>query len=173
MSYANRGMAFEQLIDYTNQMYERKGIALINKRPTPVKILGHNGHGGINGFVEKPSTVDYDGVYRGRSIAFEAKSTKEMSRFDLKNVQDHQLKYLDKVHRHGGIAFLLVEFIKQQSVYLMSFETLESYWHKAQQGGRKSIRIEDFDIYAYKVEQGRVPLDYLRVVDQIFLEVSA
>src|SRR5690625_4490566 len=160
MSYANRGMGFETLIDHSNAMYDSKGIAVINKRPTPVKILGRNSRGMINGYLEKASTVDYDGVYQGRSIAFEAKSTKQHMRFDLSNVQDHQFKYLEKVHRHGGIAFILIEFIKQQSVYLMSYETFEHYWHHAQNGGRKSIRIEDFDVYAYKVEQGRVPVDY-------------
>src|SRR5690625_449002 len=101
MSYANRGMNFEQIIDHTNRMYENKGIALINKRPTPVKILGRNSRGMINGFLEKASTVDYDGVYRGKSIAFEAKSTKELNRFDLKNVPDHQVQHLEKVDKHG------------------------------------------------------------------------
>lgn len=168
MSYANRGMAFEQMIDHANRMYERKGIAIINKRPTPVKILGRNSRGMINGYIERASTVDYDGVFRGRSIAFEAKSTRELRRFDLKNIADHQVKYLSKVDKHGGIAFVLVEFARHGSVYLLSYETLDHYWHKAQQGGRKSIPIDDFDIHAHKIEQGRVPVDYLSVVDQIW-----
>lgn len=37
VNFANRGMAFEGLIDYSNAMYESKEIALIKKRPTPVK----------------------------------------------------------------------------------------------------------------------------------------
>ncbi|WP_339063589.1 Holliday junction resolvase RecU [Tepidibacillus marianensis] len=131
MSHANRGMAFEQLIDYTNRMYEQKGIAVINKRPTPVKILGRTA-GKVVGFLESPSTVDFDGTYKGKSIVFEAKSTRELNRFDLKNIHDHQVEYLDKCHRHGAISFLLVEFAKHRTVYLLPYETLRHYWQLKQ-----------------------------------------
>ncbi|PGM88175.1 hypothetical protein CN958_27060 [Bacillus cereus] len=39
MGQGNRGMAFEKLINLANEMYQREGLALINKRPTPVKVL--------------------------------------------------------------------------------------------------------------------------------------
>lgn len=168
MNYANRGMGFETLIDHSNAMYKSKGIALIHKRPTPVKILGRNSKGMVHGFVEKASTVDYDGVYMGKPIAFEAKSTKELRRFDLKNVQDHQVKHLAEFDKHNGISFILVEFVAHRTVYLLPYETFEHYWHKAQRGGRKSIPIDDFGIYAYPVESGRVPIDYLAVVDKVW-----
>nr|BDD46685.1 hypothetical protein 24 [Bacillales bacterium] len=48
----------------------------------------------VHGLLEKPSTVDYDGTYMGKSIVFEAKSTKDFKRFPLKNIHDHQVKYL-------------------------------------------------------------------------------
>lgn len=51
-------------------------MALINKRPTPVKVLKSKGGRLLNGLYEDKSTVDYDGVYKGRAIAFVAKSTK-------------------------------------------------------------------------------------------------
>lgn len=168
MSYANRGMGFEAIIDMSNEMYDRKGIAVINKRPTPVKILGRNSKGMVHGFLEKASTVDYDGVYRSKPIYFEAKSTNELRRFDLKNVQEHQAKHLKKVDKHGGVAFILVEFVAHRTVYLLSYETFEHYWSKAQRGGRKSIPIADFDLYAYPVHEGRVPVDYLKTVDKVW-----
>lgn len=173
MTYANRGMGFETLIDHSNAMYKSKGIALIHKRPTPVKILGRNSRGMINGFLEKASTVDYDGVYKGMPIAFEAKSTKELRRFDLKNIADHQIEHLAEFDKHDGISFILVEFARHGTVYLLLYETLEHYWHKAQRGGRKSIPIEDFDVYAYPVESGRVPIDYLAVVDKVWRAVAS
>lgn len=173
--YANRGMAFEQLLDFTNRMYEQQGIALITKRPTPVKILGTNRNGMIHGYLEKPSTVDYDGTYQGRSIVFEAKSTKELSRFDLKNIHDHQVEYLAKVDKLGGISFLLVEFAAHQTTYLLPFKTLAGYWMRKQRGGRgtKSIPLEDFEVHAHQVPGGRVPVDYLAIVNKIWeLEVA-
>lgn len=68
-SQANRGQAFEQLLNFTNLQYERAGIALIHKRPTPMKLLRKQGFHFIAAF-EKKSTVDYDGVYRGKAIYF-------------------------------------------------------------------------------------------------------
>jgi recombination protein U len=170
MSQANRGMAFEQLIDYTNKLYEQKGIALINKRPTPVKILCRNSKGMIHGYLEKPSTVDYDGIYNGKSIVFEAKSTKEFNRFDLKNIHDHQFEYLAKCHKLGAISFLLVEFVSHRTTYLMPFETLECYWTRKLEGGRgtQSISIEEFDVHTWQVSAGQVPIDYLKIVNELW-----
>ena len=168
MSYANRGMAFEQLLDYTNMLYEQKGIAIINKRPTPIKVTSTR-NGRIQGFFEKPSTVDYDGTFKGRSIVFEAKSVGQ-NRFPLKNLHDHQAEYLLKCHRLGAISFLLVEFTKQRTIYLMPAATLEYFWNRKQKGGKgtQSIPIDEFDIHAYEVSKGRVPIDYLEVVRKVW-----
>lgn len=84
MGLGNRGMHFEKLINLANEMYQIGRVALINKRPTPVKVIKSKGSQVINGFYESKSTVDYDCVYKGRAIAFEAKSTENATRFDLK-----------------------------------------------------------------------------------------
>ncbi|BAU28206.1 recombination protein U [Aneurinibacillus soli] len=170
MSHANRGMAFEKLLDYTNKMYENAGMALINKRPTPVKIMGQNSRGMIHGYLEKPSTVDYDGVCKGRAIVFEAKSTKELTRFPLGNIHEHQVEYMRKCHKCGAIAFLLVEFAAHQTVYLLPYTLLAQYWEKAKNGkrGTKSIPLQEMDVYAYQVNKGRVPVDYLTVVEKVW-----
>ncbi len=39
MGLGNRRMTFEMLINLSNEMYQREGVALINKRPTLVKAL--------------------------------------------------------------------------------------------------------------------------------------
>ncbi|PEA01901.1 hypothetical protein CON37_25350 [Bacillus cereus] len=72
-------MHFEKLINLTNEMYQREGAALINKRPTPVKVLKVVYGRVTGGCYESKSTVDYDGVYKGRAIAFEVKSTNEIN----------------------------------------------------------------------------------------------
>lgn len=166
-NYGNRGMAFEELINYSNQLYEQKNIAIINKRPTPVKVLGRSA-GRVTGFFEKPSTVDYDGVYKSRSIVFESKSTRDLHKFDLKNIEPHQVEYLEKCESHGAISFVLVELAKLRKVYLMHNQTLKHYWNIAQKGGRKSIPLDAFEVNAWEVGSGRVPLDYLLVVDKVW-----
>ncbi|PFF19759.1 recombinase RecU [Bacillus anthracis] len=42
MGLGNRGMVFEMLINLANEMYQRGGVALIDKCPTPVKVLFSN-----------------------------------------------------------------------------------------------------------------------------------
>ncbi|MFW5438835.1 Holliday junction resolvase RecU [Paenibacillus apiarius] len=162
-------MPFEQLIEYTNNLYESKEIAVINKRPTPVKVTRSVGSKVMAGFFEKQSTVDFDGVYQGRAIVFEAKSTKNPTRFDLCNLPDHQYEHLEKCHKRGAIAFILISFEKQQKEYLLPYTALRPYWIEYKKPvGKRSMSILDFDIHAYEVNSGRVPLDYLKVVDEVW-----
>ncbi|MGE7891073.1 Holliday junction resolvase RecU [Bacillus cereus] len=168
MGQGNRGMAFEILINLANEMYKRGGVALINKRPTPVKVLKSKGSRVLNGFYEAKSTVDYDGVYKGRVIAFEAKSTEKDTRFDLKNIAQHQLDYLEKAEKMGAICFFLIEFSKDKSVFVLPLSVIQSYVRMSHQPkGKKPIPRADFDIYGYLIEQTeRAPIDYLQYVDE-------
>lgn len=168
MGLGNRGMAFEKLINLANEMYQREGVALINKRPTPVKVLKSKNGRVLNGFYEAKSTVDYDGVYKGRAIAFEAKSTENTTRFDLKNIAQHQLDYLDKADKMGAICFFLIEFTRDQAVFLVPLSVIQSYVRMSHQPkGKKSIPRADFDIYGYLVDHTeRAPVDYLRYLDE-------
>ncbi|WP_242298650.1 Holliday junction resolvase RecU [Bacillus cereus group sp. BfR-BA-01424] len=168
MGQGNRGMAFEKLINLSNEMYQRDGVALINKRATPVKVLKSAGGRVLNGFYEAKSTVDYDGVYKGRAIAFEAKSTQSLTRFDLSNIAQHQLDYLEKAEKMGAVCFFLIEFSKDQTVFLVPASVIQSYVRMSHQpNGKKSISRADFDIYGYLVEQTeRAPIDYLQYIDE-------
>ncbi|MGH1280527.1 Holliday junction resolvase RecU [Bacillus basilensis] len=168
MGIGNRGMAFEKLINLSNEMYQRGRVALINKRPTPVKVLKSKGGRVLNGFYEAKSTVDYDGVYKGRAIVFEAKSTENATRFDLKNIAEHQLDYLEKAEKVGAICFFLIEFSKDKSIFVVPLSVIQSYVRMSHQPKRKkSIPRADFDIYGYLVEQTeRAPIDYLQYVDE-------
>ncbi|EJS46626.1 recombinase RecU [Bacillus cereus] len=56
MGLGNHGMAFEMHINLANKMYQRGGVALINKRPTPVKVLKSKGGRVLNGFYEAKTT---------------------------------------------------------------------------------------------------------------------
>ncbi|WP_062052382.1 Holliday junction resolvase RecU [Bacillus sp. JCM 19034] len=170
MGHGNRGMAFEHLINVTNQQYSNKGMAIINKRPTPVKVLKSKGTRVLSGYFEEKSTVDYDGIYESKPIVFEAKTTGE-KRFPLSMLSKHQYDYLEQAHKNGAIAFLLIEIRPVHRVFLLPVETFRHYMVKAKKGGRKSIPLDDLDIYAYEVNRGRgVLLDYLAVVNKLELE---
>lgn len=57
-SYANRGMALEELLEYTNVSYLNRSMAVVHKRSTPIRITKIHGTK-IGGYLEKVSTVDY------------------------------------------------------------------------------------------------------------------
>ncbi|WP_307894040.1 Holliday junction resolvase RecU [Bacillus swezeyi] len=158
INYANRGKALQMLINNTNAVYKQKGWALVDEVPTPSKNI----KGRI--IYERKSTVDYYGISQGRGIAFDAKSTKETKRFDLKNVHDHQVKYLDHFLKQGGIAFLLIEFARLREFYFVSIPFFLEYWNAAKNGGRKSIPYEEirFNCAPIRTRRG-VPLDYLEL----------
>lgn len=165
------GNSFEYLIDLVNSQYNAKNIAVINKRPTPMKIVKRLGRKkGTENFVaifDKKSTVDYDGVYAGKAIAFEAKTILNLQRFDLKRIQPHQLEHLQRTEEQGGVAFFLIEFQSTRTTYYAPLSMINKYVADMERGGRKSISLDDFAVYAYEVRRGRVPLDYLAVVDKL------
>jgi len=162
-----RGQSFEMSLNYTNQVYINKERALINKRATPVKVLKSKGTRVLNGFYEEKSTVDYDGTYRGKSIAFEAKSTTRKS-LPLDMISGHQINHLNKSENHGAISFLIVEMRSLGDVFLIPNNMLQKYIKNAKNGGRKSIPIDEMEVYAQLVEsKNGVPLDYLSVVDRL------
>ncbi|WP_242136614.1 Holliday junction resolvase RecU [Bacillus cereus group sp. BfR-BA-01360] len=170
MGYANRGMAFEHLLNITNRMYKSAMVAVINKRPTPVKVLKTNKLGQITkSRWQDKSTVDYDGVYNGRAIYFEAKSTKETSRFPLENIHRHQIDFLRDTHERGAICFFLIEFRTDQVIYFTPIELVAEYYEAMlYDNGRKSIPREEFEKRAYVVKRtNRALVDYLQQVEKL------
>ncbi|MTW85606.1 Holliday junction resolvase RecU [Virgibacillus dakarensis] len=174
MTYTGkRGMAFENSLNYTNQIYINQGRAVINKRPTPIKVTKSKGTKVLSGYFEEKSTVDYDGIYQGRSIVFEAKSTKE-KRLPFSIISDHQIDYLELAESQGAISFLIVEMTVSRDVFLVPNNMLRKYVKNAQNGGRKSIPLRDLEVYAHLVEsKNGVPLDYLSVVDRLIAAAIA
>lgn len=164
-SYANRGQAFEHLIEATNKQYHRKGRATIQKVPVPWKVFYDRKTKRSRAIPEKKSTVDFIGIANGRAIAFDAKSTRERTRFPLANIEDHQFQFLKSWKDNGGISFILVEFAKKQEVYILTINQLEKWFLAAKNGGRKSIPYEYFltNCDLVKSKNG-ILLDYLPLI---------
>ncbi|WP_366160606.1 Holliday junction resolvase RecU [Bacillus infantis] len=162
MSYANRGKALQVLINHTNKIYHLKGWAVVDEVPVPITITEDKGRY-IRGFKKDKSTVDYIGLAGGKGIAFDAKSTRELTRFPLTNVHDHQVEYLERFQQQEGIAFFLVEFARLNRHYFVPLDFFLPYWKAAKKGGRKSIPFKEIETYCYRVRSERgVALDYLK-----------
>ncbi|RKJ31443.1 Holliday junction resolvase RecU, partial [bacterium 1XD42-8] len=70
-----RGSGFEEQINRTNEKYREKGLALIQKVPTPItpiRIDKENRHITL-AYFEQKSTVDYIGAVQGIPVCFDAK----------------------------------------------------------------------------------------------------
>lgn len=168
--YGNRGMDLESDINLSNQYYLEVDRAVIYKKPTPIKVreVDYKSEGKVirKAFFESPSTTDYNGVYRGRYIDFEAKETKSSTSFPLKNIHAHQIDHMMRVKKHGGICFLIVRFVNLGSTFLLLADDLEQFLKKH---SRSSIPLEYFHEYAILLEDGYLPrIDYLKVIDQIY-----
>ena len=168
-TYANRGMGLENDINITNKYYLDNDIALIYKKPTPIRITktDYKTMRVTDGFFEMTSTLDYNGIYKGYYIEFDAKETKSKTSFSLNNIHKHQLEYINRVLHHKGIVFLIVRFTNLNKDYILKGEKLMEFIEK---NNRKSIPISYFEENCYKVEIKYTPrLDYIKIVD-IFIK---
>lgn len=159
ISYANRGKDFEAIIDYVNELYERKGLATIHKIPVEHKSITRNGY--TKAWYASKSTVDYIGVCGGRALAFDAKSTRGKS-LPLANIPRHQVAFLANWQRDGGQAFFLIEFSEHDEVYKVPLYIVQEHVEVARKGGRKSVPLDICRKQTKRVKQvGVCPLDYL------------
>ena len=168
-TFANRGMDFEKAINSSNAYYDDVKRAIISKRPTPIHIVKvdyKNNCRITDAYFEKQSNADYNGVYRGKYIDFECKETKSKTALSFHNISAHQIKHLEKVLLHGGIAFFLIYFITLGEVYLVDAKEIITRYNE---GSRKSISLNDIKNVGHIVEQGYIPrLHYLDVVDRVY-----
>lgn len=167
ISYANRGKVLEELITWSNNQYEARGIALIRKIPTPIKPLKILKNGKVIAFFAEKSTLDYMGVHKGTPLAFDAKETRETDRFPLQNIQEHQMDFMENWTQNGGIAFLIINFVILDKVYRIDYQTVKDYWDIWQQNrGRKGfayIPLLEFKRKGTLIEsESGIALNYLR-----------
>lgn len=172
-SYSNRGKTLEDDINETNQYYLVHEIAVIHKKPTPIQIVDvHYPKRSAavikEAYFKQASTTDYNGVYKGKYIDFEAKETRSRTSFPLKNFHDHQIAHMNQVSRQGGYAFVIIRFTVTDEIYLMVAKDLFIYWNRMQAGGRKSISIEEVKQTSIKIPLGFQPrIDYIKVMDSL------
>lgn len=173
IQYGKRGMNLEEEIDKSNQHYRLEDIAVIHKKPTPVQIVDVDYPKRQKAVIKeayfrKPSTTDYNGVYQGYYIDFEAKETKNKTSFPLNNIHDHQVSHMNQTLKQKGICFLLIKFSYHDSVFLLPFRKFMVYWDRYKSGGKKSITKREIESDGYLIPyQYRPRIDYIKIVDQL------
>jgi len=167
-TYSNRGMQLEDDINATNKYYLDNDIAVIYKKPTAITIhkAEYPNHNAIikEAYFKTPSTTDYNGVYKGYYIDFEAKETLSKTSFPLSNIHTHQIEHLKRIVKHGGIGFVIVRFKAYNETYLLFADNLIAYLNN---NDRKSIPYEYFKEKAYLINLKYAPrLNYLEIIDK-------
>jgi recombination protein U len=173
-AYGKRGMTFEEDINETNQYYLDQGIAVIHKKPTPIQIVNvdypkRSAAVIKEAYFKQASTTDYNGVYKGRYIDFEAKETKQQSSFPLRNFHEHQIVHMREVMNQKGICFVLLRFSMTEEVFYLETKQLLIFWDRMNNGGRKSITKEEIINSSLSIPLGFQPrIDYIKIIDTLY-----
>ena len=157
-----RGSTLEDMVNRTNERYLEKGLALIQKIPTPitpVQIDKEHRHITL-AYFEQRSTVDYIGAVQGIPVCFDAKEC-VADTFPLQNIHAHQVKFMGDFERQGGIAFLIIYYSQKNCLYYMRYEELLDFWKRAENGGRKSFRFDELNKDFFMMLQNGCYVPYL------------
>lgn len=172
IKYGNRGMTLEEDIKLTNEYYRANQIAVIHKKPTPIQVVKvdypkRSAAKITEAYYRRPSTTDFNGVYKGKYIDFEAKETQIKNYLPLKNFHDHQIQHMMDCQRMGGICFIIVRFKKKAETYLYPASKLFEWWQQRNKANsRQSIPYSDFEKNGTLISLSYAPrLPYLEALD--------
>lgn len=157
-----RGSTLEELVNRTNEMYREKGLALIQKIPTPITpVRMDKEHRHITlAYFEQRSTVDYIGAVQGIPVCFDAKECGADS-FPLANIHPHQVEFMKGFEGQGGVAFFLIFYSHVNLFYYLPLKKLLFFWQRMEEGGRKSFRREELEESFYLPKKSGFLVPYL------------
>lgn len=157
-----RGSMLEELVNRSNEQYLEKGLALIQKIPTPItpmKIDKEHRHITLAYFDQK-STVDYIGAVQGIPVCFDAKEC-HSDTFALQNIHEHQVAFMENFEHQGGVSFFLIFFTARNELYYLTYKQMRKFWDRAKAGGRKSFRYDELDPSFFLENEKGILVPYL------------
>lgn len=172
-NYTRRGMSLEKDLNDSNAYYADCDRALIHKKPTPIQVVkvdypARNSAKITEAYYKTPSTTDYNGIYRGRAVDFEAKETRSLTSFPFKSIHPHQIQHLKKVLYHGGIGFFIIRFLRYSETYLIDARILIDLYEN---GKKQSISYKELQELGSLIRESLTPrLCYLDNVDDLFFK---
>ena len=168
----HRGMNLEEDLNLTNKYYLANGIANIHKKPTPIQIVRvdypkRSAAKIVEAYFKTPSTTDYNGIYKGKYLEFDAKETQNKTSFPISNIHKHQIEHIRRVLYFGGIPFIIVRFTLLNQTYILLGRDLIDFLDN---NTRKSIPLEYFKLKGFLVELKYTPrLDYIKIIDNFLV----
>jgi recombination protein U len=170
VSFSDRGMTLEQELNETNKYYLAQEMAVVHKKPTPVQIVKVDYPARSRAVIREAyfrqaSTTDYNGVYQGYYLDFEAKETRNKRSFPLKNFHEHQVAHLAACLKQGGICFTVIKFVTLQRYFIVPASVLIKAWRS---DARSSMTLKMIEQNSIEIHSGyRPPLPYLPAVVQL------
>ena len=162
-----RGSTLEELINRSNEQYLEKGLALIQKIPTPItpiRIDKEHRHITLAYFDQK-STVDYIGAVQGIPVCFDAKEC-TADTFALQNIHEHQVRFIEQFEKQGGISFLILFYSSRNEIFYLPYADMRKFWERAKEGGRKSFRYEELNQEFRLHSSGGILVPYLEALQK-------
>lgn len=173
LSFSNRGKTLEDEINEANDYYIKRRLAIIHKKPVPVQIVkveypSRSAAVIREAYFRTPSTTDYNGVWNGHYIDFDAKETASKTSFPLKNIHEHQMTHMQQVTEQNGVAFIIVRFSAYERYFIVPYDVLQKAWLAMENGERKSIPFSTIEKDAFEIPTSYYPrIDYLPIVQKL------
>lgn len=166
-----RGSVLEDLVNMANEIYRQKGLALVQKIPTPITPVefDKNSRRITMAYFEKDSTVDYIGAVQGIPICFDAKEC-HTDKFPLQNIHEHQIRFMEDFEAQGGVSFLLLYFTAKNECYYLPFRRLQFFLQRVNEGHPKYFKLEELEEKYQIGREGSVLIHYLEGVNTDFME---
>ncbi len=160
-----RGSVLEEMINRTNSVYREKGLALIQKVPTPITpiTIDKESRHITLAYFEQKSTVDYIGAVQGIPVCFDAKECKS-NNFALQNIHEHQFDFMADFEKQGGISFIIIFYTQRDEKYYIPFKDIKKFVERASNGGLKHFKFEEIDKNYLIRSKGNVLVHYLEQI---------
>lgn len=165
-----RGSVLEEMINMTNSFYREKGLALIQKVPTPItpinidKVSRHI----TLAYFDQKSTIDYMGAVQGIPVCFDAKECAKDS-FSIQNIHEHQITFMEDFEKQQGIAFFLIYFTASDEKFYLPYKEARFFYDRAVNGGIKHFKCSELNRDYLIKSKGGALVHYLEQL-QIDLE---
>lgn len=153
------GAKFEDKLTKQFEEYRKEKKAYIFKIPTEFVVL-RKGAKIISAYPKKQSPcLDYIGILpNGKSIVFEAKTTKNTASFPLKNIKPYQFELIKEINHYVDCVFFIIEFRELNETYLVSGNAILDF---KENNTRKSIPYKEFKNIGILMED----LDVLKYIN--------
>lgn len=169
-NYGSRGMQLETLLNHTNEYYRNRKQAVIHKKPTPIQIVSvhypkRSAAVITEAYFRQASTTDYNGVYKGYYLDFEAKETKNKTSFPLRNIHSHQIQHMQECIDQKGIVFFILYFSSLQEYYFIEAQHIIKYLNTHKDNASIPIQYIRKNGYPITLSMQQI-LDYLSIIDE-------